>query len=135
MNKYLVYVKPLYKEEELFVYSLLFSETPDIVWGPDWDISSPISNPDNTPDSSTYTDVYIIKSPFELKTLQETTCYSMEYAIYGILALSWINLENLDEYPENGRMVLHFNDSYEKVSNLLSLYKIEMKPSNLLSQH
>lgn len=126
MNEYLVYIKFLYKEDSIFVYELFFSKTPDIVWGLDWNVSWPISNIDSTPDKTTYDKVYEIKSPFELKTLEDTTCYSMEYAIYGILALGWINLENLEEYPENGRMVLHFKDSYEKVQDILSAYNIEM---------
>ena len=28
----------------------------------------------------------------------------MEYATYGILALAWIDIENLSEYPENGKI-------------------------------
>lgn len=122
----LVYVDFLYKEGDFYNYNLYFSKTPDIVWGQDWDINCPLSNFDSTPDKTTYDCIYRIKSPYELKTLQTTTCYPMEYAIYGIMALSWINLENLDEYPENGRMVLHFNDTFKKVEEILSKFEINL---------
>ena len=48
----------------------------------------------------------------------------MEYAIYGILALSWIDLEGLEDYPENGRMTLHFGDSLDEVKALLDKFDI-----------
>ena len=43
----------------------------------------------------------------------------MEYATYGILALAWIDIENLEEYPENGSMTLKFGFSKDKVESLL----------------
>ena len=126
----LVYVRPLYKEEDgTYVYAFLFSDTPDDVWGADWDIYSPASNPDLTPDSTTYSSSYIVRSKYRLKTLQETTCYPMEYAIYGIMALAWIDIEGLDEYPEHGRMVFHFRDSMEKVKSLLEPYGFTIEKS------
>ena len=49
-------------------------------------------------------------------------CYSMEYATYGILALAWIDIENLAEYPKYGRMTLHFKDRKEDVIEKLAQY-------------
>lgn len=113
---YLVYVKPFGKNE----YELFFSETPDVVWGVDWDVNIPNILSDLTPDESTYNNIIKIFSPYEFTTIEETSCYSMEYAVNKIIALSWINLNNLEEYPECGRCVLHFGDSFEKVAEILS---------------
>lgn len=127
-NEVLVYVKFLYKEDdENYCYELYFSTTPDIVWGDDWDVPSPASNTDCTPDKSTCSSISVIKSPYKLKTIEEIQCYCVEYAIYGIIALSWIDIETLDEYPENGRMVLHFGDEKEKVKNILSKFGISIQ--------
>ncbi len=120
---YLVYVKPFSK----FEYDLFFSETPDVVWGVDWDVKVPNTLGDLTPDSSTYSKVIRIFSPFEFTTVEETSCYSMEYAINKIVALSWINITNLDEYPEQGRCVLHFGDTMEEVKEILSKIGIELE--------
>jgi hypothetical protein len=38
----------------------------------------------------------------------------MEYAINGSVALAWLNLEGLEEYPTH-RLVFHFGDSYLEV--------------------
>lgn len=121
---YLVYVKPtnVRKQE----YSLFFSETPDVVWGVDWDVKIPNILGDLTPDKTTYSKVIDFFSPFKLTTIEETSCYSMEYAVNKIIALSWIDISLLEEYPENGRCVLHFGDSFEKTQKILSKIGVEI---------
>lgn len=118
----LVFVNPVYKNNDgTYVYDLFFSENPEIVWGLDWDYNNPsaISKEDILPDKTTYNDTMRIITKLPLKTIQETTCYSMEFATYGIIALSWIDIENLDEYPENGRMVFHFGEPKENIEQKL----------------
>lgn len=126
----LVFVKPICKNtDQTYEYDLFFSDTPDIVWGVDWEVNTPglISSDEITPDSTTYNKVVRIKIPFPLKTVQETYCYSMEYAIARIIALSWIDIENMEEYPEKGRMVLYFGDTFEHVQGVLSEFGIFIK--------
>ena len=123
----LVFVKPICKNtDQTYEYDLFFSNTPDIVWGVDWECNTPgLVSPDEiVPDSTTYNKVVRIKTEFPLKTIQDTYCYSMEYAIARIIALSWIDIENMEEYPEKGRMVLHFGDTFEHVKGELSEFGI-----------
>lgn len=123
----LVYVKFSHKSiDGAFVYSFFFSDTPEYVWGPDWDVDNPSINGDLTPEETTYSSVYQVKTTFPLKTIEETSCYSIEYATYGIMALAWIDIENMEEYPEHGRMTLYFGDSFEKVSESLGKYNWEI---------
>ena len=126
----LVFVKPICKNtDQTYEYDLFFSDTPDIVWGVDWEVNTPglVSSDEIIPDASTYNKVVRIKVPFPLKTVQETYCYSMEYAIARIIALSWIDIENMEEYPEKGRMVLYFGDTFEHVQGVLSEFGIFIK--------
>ena len=126
----LVFVKPICKNtDQTYEYDLFFSDTPDIVWGVDWEVNTPglVSSDEITPDTTTYNKVVRIKIPFPLKTVQETYCYSMEYAIARIIALSWIDIENMEEYPEKGRMVLYFGDTFEHVQGVLSEFGIFIK--------
>ena len=121
MGEVLVFVKPICKNTDgTFEYDFFFSKTPEYVWGPDWDVNSPSSNGDITPDATTYSKIRRIKTTLPLKTVEETSCYSMEYATYGILALSWIDIENLDEYPENGRLTMYFGMKEIEVEELLA---------------
>lgn len=127
-NLVLVYVRDAGKMTDgTYIYDLFFSETPEFVWGPDWDVDYPSNNGDLTPDDTTYSLIKRVVTNLPFTTAEETSCYSMEYATYGILALSWINIENLNEYPEHGRLTLHFGDSLYKVEELLSLYNWELK--------
>lgn len=126
MEKVLVYVKPICRNtNKTYEYDFFFSETPEFVWGPDWDVDSPASNGDNTPDSTTYSDIYRVRTDLPLKTIEETSCYSMEYATYGITALSWIDIENLEEYPENGRLVMKFGETIDEIQEKLAKYNWE----------
>lgn len=123
MGEVLVYVKPMCKNTDgTYEYDFFFSDTPEYVWGADWDVDSPVSNGDLTPDSTTYTKTRRVKTNLPLKTLEETSCYSMEYATYGILALSWIDIENLDEYPEQGRLTMYFGETERAVEEKLEKY-------------
>lgn len=129
-DEVLVFVKPICRNtDQTYEYDLFFSKDPDIVWGVDWEVNTPgLVNVDEImPDQSTYNKVVRIKLPFPLKTVQETCCYSMEYAIARIVALSWIDIENMEEYPEKGRMVLYFGDSFEHVEGVLSEIEIKIR--------
>ena len=112
--------------DQTYEYDLFFSDTPDIVWGVDWECNTPglISPEEIVPEPSTYSKVVRIKTTYPLRTVQETNCYSMEYAIARIIALSWIDIENMEEYPEKGRMVLYFGDTFEHVKGVLSDFEI-----------
>lgn len=121
----LVYVKPIINgsDKQNYEYDFLFSETPEVVWGPDWTDNAPNICGDISPEPSTYNVVKRVKSPIELKVIQENSCYSMEYAINRSVALAWLNLEGLEEYPQH-RLVFHFGDSYLEVEAQLELSEI-----------
>ena len=125
-NLKLVYVRPVVNgsDRQNYEYDFLFSETPEVVWGPDWTDNAPNLCGDISPEPSTYSLVKRVKSPIELKVIQENSCYSMEYAINRSIALAYLNLEGLENYPENGRMVFHFGDPYLEVEAQLELHEI-----------
>ena len=125
-NLKLVYVRPVTNGSDHmnYEYDFLFSETPEVVWGVDWTDNAPNLCGDITPDPTTYSVVKRVKSPIELKVIQENSCYSMEYGINRSIALAWLNLEGLDTYPEEGRMVFKFGDSYLEVEAQLELHHI-----------
>ena len=125
-NLRLVYIKPITNgsDNKNYEYDFLFSETPEVVWGVDWDDNAPNLCGDISPEPSTYSLVKRVKSPIELKTVQENSCYSMEYAINRSVALAWLNLEGLEEYP-NHRFVVKFGDSYLDVEAQLTLCELE----------
>lgn len=117
----LVFISPIYRDyNNAYAFNFFFSNKPEIVWGPDWDYNNPSVITDIEPDESTYDKIYTVSTPLPLKTIGETSCYSMEYAINRMVALAWVDIENLEEYPEaEGRCVLHFGDKIDDVKKKL----------------
>jgi len=131
-GKVLVYVRKVGRRADgKYEYDFLFSESPEYVWGIDWDNDNPASCGDISPDDTTYSEVYTVVTDLPLKTAQETMCYSMEYATYGVLALAWIDIENLEAYPEHGRMTLKFGMNKDEVFGKLEPYGYNMEVKQL----
>jgi hypothetical protein len=123
----LVFVRPLKQNiEGLFEYELFFSYTPEVVWGPFWDDNMPAQCNDVLPEKTTYDKIIKIETQYQMTVIQELNCFSMEHAIHGITALSWINIENLDEYPPS-RATLIFGMKITTVSKILSEIDVELK--------
>lgn len=123
-DKVLVFIKPVFNTESYYEYDFIFSDTPEDVWGPDWDYDFPSICPEISPEPTTYSTIVRVKSNLKLCVAQEQSCYPMVNCIDGILALGWIDIEGLEEYPQNGRMVLYFGDSYLHVEAELEKHEI-----------
>ena len=66
----LVYIKPYCKNTDgTFEYDFFFSDTPDFVWGPSWEVLNPSSNGDMTPEKTTYSEIYRVKTDLPFKVL------------------------------------------------------------------
>lgn len=123
---YLVYVtKSISNLDGSSEYDFYFSKNPDEVWGMDWDIENPSSCEDLRPDPYTCSKVVRVKFPFALRTIEDITCYSMEYAVYQVIALAWTDLDVLDEYPEDGRCVFKFGDTIDEVKDNCEKHSVE----------
>lgn len=129
-NLKLVFVSPVFEDDknEKYSYRLFFSENPDVVWGNSWDYDNPgiISSTDIDeiyPQAESYSETEDIKSDYRLGLAMKNTCYPLLYCIYGILALAWIDIEDLEEYPDQGRGVLKFGMDYDEVQEIIQQYK------------
>lgn len=100
-----------------YIYEFLFSSTPDVVWGEDWNVK-PASICNNLlPEESTYHSVKKVKLRFKLSLAQNNSCFSMQDCINGIIALAWEDIDDLtedDEFPEN-LLVMHYGDRFDDI--------------------
>ena len=120
-NLYLVYIEPIGKNLlDWYEYEFIFSETPDIVWGNDWDCKLPLYCTNLRPEESTYSLTKRLKTNIPLKVIQENSCFSIEMATYNIVALGWEDITNYESYPEDGRLIFNFGESYISIENKLS---------------
>ena len=115
-NLYLVYVNPVGKDSnDLFEYEFFFSETPENVWGEDWNIACPAACGDTLPDPTTYSEVKIIKTDIPLFCVQQNTCFSLQDCIDGIVCLAFSENENIFT-------VFNFNENYLEVMRKINIF-------------
>lgn len=87
---HLVYINPIGKDSNnLYEYEFFFSETPDIVWGQDWNIACPAACENTLPDPETYSEVKTLKTEIPLFCVQQNTCFSIQDCIDGIVCLGY----------------------------------------------
>lgn len=124
-NLHLVYINPIGKNSnDLFEYEFFFSETPDIVWGQDWNIACPAACENTLPDPETYSEVKTLKTKIPLFCVQQNTCFSLQDCIDGIICLGYEDISDYTEYPEPIRLVFQFAENYESIIEKLELREI-----------
>lgn len=123
----LVFVSPVVENKKTgnYVYKFYYSENPDVVWGSSWDYNNPsvADEEDIFPQESSYSKTEDVQSDYKLGLAMKNACYPLLYCTYGILALAWIDIEGLENYPENGRGVVKFGMEYEEVKKIIEQYK------------
>ena len=124
----LVFVSPVVENKKTgnYVYKFYYSENPDVVWGSSWDYNNPsvADEEDIFPQESSYSKTEDVQSDYKLGLAMKNACYPLLYCTYGILALAWIDIEGLENYPENGRGVVKFGMEYEEVKKIIEQYRI-----------
>ena len=127
-NEYLCFVRFIgVNIDNLYVYELLFSETIDTFWGENFDIMPSSLCNDLIPDENEYNVVCEIVTDIKFDLAIESSCFSYQDVTDGIIPCAWQSLFGLDEYPEDGRLVLHFGLSYNDVEELLNNKNIILK--------
>ena len=97
------------------LYELFFTEESDTFWGDGFEYMPASLVNELTPNEDSYSVVKTIKTNLKLSLATESCCHSMQDCIDGIIALAYEDISGYDEFPDEGRLVLHFGDSYSDV--------------------
>ncbi len=109
------------------IYQFLIANDESEVWAEDWN-EKPASNCRYlTPSDDMYDYVKELKTELVLDLAQDNSCFSMQDCRDNIIPLAYENLDNAEEYPEKGRIVIHFGDSLYDVECLLGKRDLYMK--------
>lgn len=108
------------------IYHLLITVDSERTWAEGWEIKPACNERDLTPEDDMYEYVAEIKTELKLDLAQENCCFSMQDCRDSVVALASENLEEADEYPEEGRIVIHFGDLAEDVETMLAKRNIVM---------
>lgn len=75
---------------------------------------------DLTPEDDMYEYIAELKTDLILDLAQDNCCFSMQDCRDNVVALASENLEEAEEYPEEGRIVIHFGDTVDEVEKMLA---------------
>ena len=108
------------------IYHFLITTDSESTWAEGWE-NKPSCNMRNlTPEDDMYEYVAEVKTDLKLDLAQDNCCYSMQDCRDKVVALASENLEQAEEYPEDGRIVIHFGDLVDDVEKMLAKRNIIM---------
>lgn len=111
------------------IYQFILSNNPDDVFSEGWD-EKPASNIPKSIlmiDEDMYEYVKELKTDMMLDLAQDNSCFSMQDARDNIVALAYENIDNYEEYPEEGRIVIHFGESIDEVEKKFAKRDLYLK--------
>lgn len=118
---YIVFIENIGDDNEgKYFYRLLFSVDPDIVWGNNFNITPAGIIPDLEPDPATISKEYLLTTNIKLGTAVESTWFSLQDCIDGIISLAFTT--------EGDKIInIPFGMEFEKVEEYASWAGWEMK--------
>jgi hypothetical protein len=119
----LVYVNIVGKDhDDQYIYEFYFDDesTIDHFWIIDADIKPASICNLSIPDKQMYTVIKTLKTKFILNVAQKNSCFSFQDCKNGIIPVAWENIDNADEYPEDGRLVFPFGCNLCDIERIIS---------------
>ena len=115
---YVLYVGKNTDDE--YIYHLLISNDKEKTWAEAWENKPACVMRDLTPEDDMYEYIAELKTDLILDLAQDNCCFSMQDCRDNVVALASENLEEAEEYPEEGRIVIHFGDTVDEVEKMLA---------------
>jgi hypothetical protein len=127
-NLYLCFVNLVGQEEDgNYRYEFIFTDNPDEVWGDDFEYK-PCSLINNLMVAEEYkTETHIVKTKIQFDLIQNNGCFGMQDCMDGVVSLCFENIDGYDSYPEDGRLIFMFGETYDEVERKLAIKNILMK--------
>ena len=112
--------------DDKYVYQLHFSETPEVVWGEFWNICPCSIVPTIIPDKATITQIYEVELDYEISTVVNNSCFSMQDCIDRIISLGWIDFT--EKINIEGRLIkFDFGEHFVETENKMKFLDSEMR--------
>lgn len=105
-------------------YEFIFTNNIDEFWGENFEYKPCCLCNDLIPNDEYITEIHKIKTKIKFDLVQDNCCFSMQDCMDGIISLAWENIDEYEEYPEDGRLVFNFGETYDEVERKLALKNI-----------
>jgi hypothetical protein len=127
----LIFVNKLGKNsDEKWVYEFYFSDEADAAWGLDWDVKPSVICNISVPQRMEYNFIKILNTDVSLNVSHKNSCFSMQDCKDTIIPVAWEDLDNAEEYPEEGRLVFPFSMDIIDVEHMLALRNLSFEDGN-----
>ena len=126
---YLCFIRLIGEENDGFYrYEFIFTDNVDEVWSDNDDFAQkPACLVNNMMVAEQYvTEVHIVKTKIKLDLIQDSCCFSVSDSYDGIVSIAWENIDDLEEFPQDGRIFFKFGETYDEVENKLAMKNILM---------
>ena len=107
-------------------YQFIFTNNIDEFWGENFDHKPCCLVNGLMPNEEYIYEVHIVKMKIKLDLIQDNCCFGFQDCTDGIIALAWENMDDYDEYPEEGRIFFKFGEKLEEVENKLAIKNVLM---------
>ena len=124
---YLCFIRLIGEENDgYYRYEFIFTNNIDEVFGEDFNQKPACLVNNLIVDDRYIYEVHIVKTKIRLDLIQDNCCFSMSDCYDGIIALAWENVDDYDEYPEEGRIFFRFGETLDEVERKLAVKNILM---------
>lgn len=128
IDLFVIYCAYIGKDTDgLNIYHFLVNEDPEPVFAENWEQKPSCNCGDLKPSEDMYEYVKELRTEITLDLAQDNCCFSMQDCRDNCVALAYENLDNAEEYPEEGRIVIHFGDNLDEVEAMLARRDLVMK--------
>ena len=107
-------------------YEFLFTENIDEFWGENFEYKPAGLINGLIPEDKYIDEIHIVKMKIKLDLIQNSCCFGFQDCTDGIIALAWENVDDYDEYPEDGRIFFRFGETFREVENKLAMKNVLM---------
>ena len=122
---YLGFIRLIGPESDgIYNYEFIFTNNIDEFWGENFEYKPCCLCNDLIPNDEYITEIHKIRTKINFDLVQNNCCFSMQDCMDGIISLAWENIDDYEEYPEDGRLVFNFGESYDDVERKLALKNI-----------
>ena len=109
---YLCFIRLIGEENDGFYrYEFIFTDNVDEVFGEDFNQKPSCLVNDLMVDEQYVTEVHIVRTKIKLDLIQNSCCFSVSDSYDGIVSIAWENIDDMDEFPEEGRIFFKFGES------------------------
>lgn len=124
---YLGFVRLIGEENDgYFRYEFIFTDNVDEFWGDNFEYKPAGLVNDLIPSDEYITEIHIVKTKIKFDLVQNNMCFGMQDCMDGIVALAFENIDEYENYPEDGRIYFMFGEEMSEVERKLALKNILM---------